>query len=153
MIQLIALDPMQPGHALLSAVVSERIRDFTKHYDETVDPDSMVRMVMTQLWQGNPDTRVMVLVDNEKGVVGHTLSEIQRQPGKSVVVLVQAKADGDVGQNMNDARAANEAWGMSRGATMAMYVTHRNAEFIKRVDPSYKVSRTVCVKVLNGGGE
>ena len=146
MIQAIAIDLSQPGHALLAAVAADRIRAFATQHDETTDPQALTATAMIQLWQRKPDVHVIVLTDPEKGVVGHLLAQMQG----SVVVLVQAKADGDVGDAMKQAIVDAEAWGASRGATVAMFVTHRNAEAMKRWNPGYKVARTVFTKPLDG---
>jgi hypothetical protein len=143
---ILTLDVTTDGHAALSGIAADRIRSFTERYDETVNPRDMVSMVMSHVWQGDPNTLVLLLVDETKGIVGHLLGEYR--PRDRLYLTIQAEADAHSGGAMKDALAEAEAWGRAQGARRAIYVTHHDPKVAQRWCPDYEVARTIMMRDL-----
>jgi hypothetical protein len=146
-ISILPLDVTEVGHAVLSGIAASRIKAFAERYDQTVDPNDVVANVMAHVWQGDPHTLILLLIDEEKNVVvGHLLGEYRHR--ERVYFTLQAEVDEHSGGAMREALAKAEAWGQALGARQALYVTHHDPEVARRWNPDYKVARTVMGRQL-----
>jgi hypothetical protein len=146
---ILPLNVVIEGHATLSGIAATRIRSFAERYDSTVNPFELAAEVMTHIWQGDPHTLVLLLVDEQKTenpIVGHLLCEYR--PRERAIFTIQAEADEHSGGVMREALAQAEAWGQAQGARQALFVTHHDPELARRWNPTYKVARTVMMRPM-----
>lgn len=148
---IVEIDVRKPGHSTLTPILAKRIEDFADRHDEFVSAQVFAYAVMARLWQLDQTLQVLAVVDEAKGVLGHTVTQIEDQGKKPVALMVQAKADGDVGDAMTQAYTRVQEWARSKGATSLVVITQRDPEALER-KYGFKLSRRILAKSLEPQG-
>lgn len=147
-VKVLTVDLSKPGHVTLTPLLHTRIREFAAERDEWVHPEVFAASVMARLWERDPRLLVLVLV-TESEVVGHVVAQLQDE-GKPVVLVIQTKADRDVGHALIEAMHLTEQWARSQGAVSLIAVTHRDPDAMARRF-GFKLSRHLLTKPLTEG--
>jgi hypothetical protein len=153
-IAVVPIDLDQPGHALLSPILAQRIEAFATKADPFVNASLLAGVTMSQLWTRDRTVRLLALLDGATGeVVGHLLAQLQvngQGIGSPTVLILQAKADRDVGNAMAEAYEALEAWARAQQAVALVMISGRDPEVLEK-KYGFKLSRRVFHKLLTNG--
>ena len=96
-IHLVRLNPYDPNLGVLVPIVARRITEFAREYQKELDPITVAQAVMVPLWNRDPFTLVLAMVNTEGVVVGHAVGAINTDGIRHRLTITQTQADGAVG--------------------------------------------------------
>lgn len=159
-IHLIRLDPYDPNLGVLVPIVGKRIIEYAKEYLEELDPIQVARGIMVPLWNRDPFTLVLAMVNTEGMVVGHAVVGVTSDGGNNWVTVAQTQADGAVGDAVKRAIEYSDKWVYSEvnpllvaagrpPVKQMVMVTGKNEKAWERAY-GFKLDRRVMTRPLGG---
>ena len=109
-VHLIRLDPYDPNLGVLVPIVAKRIMEFAREHVQEMDPVLVTQAIMVPLWNRDPLTLVLAMVDTEGHVVGHAAAAIQGDGVNNWLTVSQTQADGAVGDAVKRAIQYGSRW-------------------------------------------
>lgn len=123
---LVRVDPMNDQTGPAFPALCLRIRDFMREHFPEGDPDIMTRQVLGRVAVGDPAVFLLAMVDLDKGtIVGHLLCTLEQVGDKKWVYGWQAQVNPGLGDALERAFAASDAWAAPLGATTFAMTTPR----------------------------
>ena len=160
-IHLIRLDPYDPHLGLLVPIVSQRIMEFAREHSKELDPHLVAQAAMVPLWNRDPFTLVLAMVNVEGTVVGHAVGAINSDGVNYWLAVSQTQADGAVGDAVKRSVDYAKKWvesevnprllaQMKNPVTHMVLITGRNEKAWERAYGFKLMRRVMALPLFNG---
>jgi hypothetical protein len=149
-VSLVRIDPGHPGLRLLTPFLAERVAAYAAAFQPEYEPEAFARTVLARLWQGDPTLLAVGLV-RQGSLVGHVLAEASGHGARTRVVILQVRADENVGDARQRAVRSVLDWAAQVGASRVILTVHRDPK--DWADLGFRVYRHVLQWVPTGPAE